>query len=95
MIDWWWLVSNALWVSGCALALAAISYAGYAASIRGEKLRAVLRQADRVWPLYLAAVLFCAGLAATSSTWWEAAIWIGLTLYTLVQLVRQRRAKPS
>ncbi len=88
MIDWRWLAANALWIAGAALALAVVSVAEYSASTRGEKLRAVLRQPDRLWPLLVAAVLFCTGLAATSTSGWQSIIWIGLALYALLQLVR-------
>ncbi len=96
MIDAWWIVSNALWVSGCALALAVLSYANYLAYLRAEKMRAVLRQPGLKMPLYLAALLFCAGLAATASIWWETVMWSGLGLYALRQWVRARaRVKRS
>ena len=91
MIDWWWVFSNALWVSGCAVALAALSYAHYAANVRTIKLRVALRRPGLKTALSLAAVLFCAGLAATASTWWEAVIWLGLGTYALFQLVRVKR----
>ena len=92
MIDWWGLTANVLWIAGAALALAVLSFAEYTATVRGEKLGVVLRRPDRVWPLLLAAVLFCAGLAATSTSWWQSLIWIGLALCALVQLVRLARA---
>ncbi len=91
MIDGWWLAANALWIGGAALALAVVSFAEYTASARQEKLRAVLRQPDQMWLLLLAAILFCAGLAATAASWWQSAIWIGLALYALVQLVHVKR----
>lgn len=92
MIDWWGLAANAMWITGAALALAVISFAEYTATARGEELGVVLRQPDRGWPLLLAAALFCGGLAAASTSWWQSLIGIGLALCALVQLVRLTRA---
>ncbi len=92
MIDWWWIASNAMWIIGCALALAVFSYADYVANVRAEKMRQVLRQPAMKSALLLAALLFCAGLAATASAWWEAIIWIGLGLFALVQWARDKRS---
>ena len=42
MIDWWGVFSNAIWISGAALALAALSYASWEASVQHQRLRQAL-----------------------------------------------------
>ena len=44
MIDWPRVLSSAVWIGGAALALATLSYASWLASLRGERLRAVLQR---------------------------------------------------
>ena len=58
---------GALWISGCALALAAFSYASWQTAQRGERLRDCLKRPGYQAAFSLAAGLVCAGLAATSS----------------------------
>lgn len=86
MIDWGGLVFNALWVLGCALGLAVVSYASWDGVVSGEGLRKRLgRKAAQAW-LDLAAVLFCAGLAGTAGRVWETGLWAVLGLAFGVQL---------
>ena len=40
MIDWFNLAANSLWILGCAIALAVLSYASWQASLRREKIGA-------------------------------------------------------
>ena len=79
MIDWPNLAANALWIFGCALALATVSYARWDAAVRGERLRARLREPQFRAPLYWGGTLFCLGWAATSASWLETALWALLT----------------
>jgi hypothetical protein len=60
------VAANALWISGCALALATFSYASLPAVQRGERLRDCLGRPGFRAAFSLAAGLICAGLAATS-----------------------------
>jgi presenilin-like A22 family membrane protease len=87
MIDWINLASNALWIVGLALALATFSYASWEASLRHQKLRERLRLPAVQFPLDLAGVLFCAGLAATSGRLYEVVLWVILGIAFAVQAV--------
>jgi len=95
MINWANLAANAFWIVGCALGLAAISYANWEAAMSGEGLRVRLRQPQIQIAINLAAALFCLGMAATGRAWWERALW-GLLLVAwavqawLVGLCRKR-----
>jgi hypothetical protein len=87
MIDWVNLAANSLWILGLALALAALSYASWQASLAREKLRTRLGQPGTQTVLNLAGVLFCAGLAASSVRMWEIVVWVVLAVLFLAQIV--------
>lgn len=91
MIDWYEVFSNALWIFGCAVALAAVSYASWEASVRSERLRDSLGRPKFRLALSLAGVLFCLGLAATSHTAIEIVIWLILTALFVFQAIHDRR----
>ena len=85
MIGWGSLIANSAWILGCALALAVLSYASWQASIQHQKLRMTLNQPAFLRWVFLAGILFCAGLAGVSDVWWEIALWVGLAVLFLVQ----------
>jgi hypothetical protein len=76
MIDWFNLVANALWILACAIALATLSHASWAASLRHEKLGKILALRQYHTSINLAGILFCLGLAGTSHKWWEIMLWL-------------------
>ncbi len=76
MIDWFNLGTNAIWILACALALATLSHASWAASIQHEKLRTVLAFPKYHTSMNIAGILFCLGLAGTSQKWWEIMLWL-------------------
>jgi hypothetical protein len=78
MIDWFNVAGNALWILGCAIALAALSYASWEASLSGEKFLTRLRRPAVLASLYLAGLLFSLGLAATSGRSLETVLWLAL-----------------
>jgi hypothetical protein len=75
MIDWYNLVSNSFWIIGLATALATISFASWQASINHEKFKVVIGQPPIQVALNLAGVLFCIGLALTSTKTYEIILW--------------------
>lgn len=95
MIDWLNLVANATWILGCAMALAAVSYAHWEARARGERLGSVLGRRQMQIVVYLAGVLFCAGAAAASQSVLEVILWLILVAFFASQVwghwVRWRR----
>jgi len=92
MIDWFGLLGNAVWVLGCALALAVLSYSNYEAHLRRERMRAVLGRPSYQAALNLAGALFAAGMAATSQPIWQMVAWLILAVLFAAQAARQRRA---
>jgi len=86
MIDWYNLIMNTCWISGCAVALATISYASWEASAQREKIRVWLRQPNIQIALNFGGFLFCTGLAGTSGVVWQRILWILLGIGFLVQI---------
>ncbi len=87
MIDWISVGSNALWIVGCAVALATLSYASWEASVYGEKFRLRLQRPPIQASLNVAGLLFSLGLAATSDALWEKVLWLLLAAGFIYQLV--------
>ena len=98
MIDWFNLAANTLWIVALALALAALSYASWQASLMKVSLRSVVDGFGIQVVLYTAGLLFCLGLAATSTPLWQVILWLLLALGFIVQLfffLRARKASPG
>ena len=86
MIDWFNLGLNALWIIACALALATLAYASWEASAMKVKLRVRLNQPKIQIILNIAGILFCFGLAGTSSVIWQQGLWILLAVGFMIQI---------
>ena len=96
MINWFGVFANSLWIFGLALALATFSFVSWQASVYHEKTRQRLKQPGVLLSFSAAAVLFCAGLAATSEKTWEIVLWSALGVMFIIQIiifVRQYRNK--
>lgn len=78
MIDWLNLLSNSIWIISIAFALAIVSIAYYQSQQREEKLRQVLKTPKYILILNISGVVFCLGMALTSTKWWEILLWIVL-----------------
>jgi len=97
MIDWLNVAYNSLWISGCAVALAAFSYASWAASMRQGRLSHELRRPAYGMAFGLAGWLFCLGLAGTASATWERSLWLILAMGCFVLILagyRQNKSNP-
>ena len=93
MIDWYNLAANALWIIGCAIALATLSYASFEASLSKGKFTARLKQPAMQIALNLAGMLFSLGLAATDDRLLVQALWLvfaALFLFQMVAAIRLR-----
>jgi hypothetical protein len=97
MINWGELAGNVSWILGCAIALACFSYALWQASVSREKVRSQWQKPPLQKALYLAGVLFCTGLAGSSSSLWEIILWAVLAGLFFVQLIVSliRRDSPA
>jgi hypothetical protein len=93
MIDWALVLSNAIWISGAALALAVFSYANWLAAMPPLRLRDVLRRPALYRTLWAAAVLVGLGLGLTSTHTLETVLWFGLALFGLIIVISTWRVK--
>jgi len=87
MIDWPLVLSSAIWLGGAALALATLSYASWSASLRGQRLRAVLQQSTYQRVLLAAAFLICVGLGLTAAAWLETVLWLILAVISATSFI--------
>ena len=86
MIQWWYVMANSIWILALALALAVFSIAYYQAQLGKVKIASNLGTPKFVIPLYVAGGLFSLGMALTTDTWWEIALWfvlMGLFFYEM------------
>ncbi len=81
-IDWFGVLSNALWILGLAVALATVSYVDWRRRLSQPQpsLRRALGQPafQAAWSLGM--LLFCAGLALSGGPWWQTAAWAALAV---------------
>jgi hypothetical protein len=92
MIDWWGVFSNAIWISGAALALATMSYASWQASVQHQRLRQALGRSSIQAALNAAGALFSLGMATTGRSLLEVIVWLILAGLFIYQWIRDRRA---
>lgn len=99
LIDWVGVAKNALWILGLAVILAALSYADWWAGVNHQRFRAALRLPLFQIPFNLGMMLFAAGLASTSRSWWEIGAWSALVLLfgwqTIGSWQARRQASPT
>jgi hypothetical protein len=94
LIDWRGLAANSLWILGCALALAAFSYASWQAWLTHQRLLARLGNPGIQRALSLAGILFCSGMMALSKPGIMTLLWGLLALafgLPLAQSFRRRK----
>lgn len=91
MIDWVYLIANSLWILGCAVVLATLSYASWQASLYQESLRARLERVGIQRALHLSGLLFCAGLAILSEGYIKTLLWATLGVSFAMGLVMALR----
>jgi len=96
MINWLNLLFNSIWIIAIALALAVFSIAYWEAQTGEKKLGVLLGQYRYAFPLILAGVVFCLGMAATSAKWWEWIFWeilivlLGIQAYKIKKIQIER-----
>jgi hypothetical protein len=90
MIDWAGVGANALWILGCALILATLSYASWEASVYRERIGSRLRRPGLRTALGLGAVIFSLGMAGSSGRPLEIALWSVLAVMFLLQWLATR-----
>lgn len=86
VIDWFSVFINAFWIGGLALLLAGFSYHYWVAGATGQTIRAQLSTSSFLKIFWLSFSLVAVGLAGSSRSWWETAVWTIFALYTLYNL---------
>ena len=83
MINWFGVFHNALWIFGLAVVLAALSYADWRRRLAVPRVsfRKALAEPGFQAAVSLGFTLFCAGLALSSTVWWQIAAWAALGLF--------------
>jgi hypothetical protein len=95
MIDWINLAFNALWILGCAVALAALSYASWEATLLGVSLRSRLQQASYAKALNVSGFLVGLGAGGAVQGGWLKALWFVLAGMFLLQTVAALRSEQT
>jgi hypothetical protein len=75
VIDWFRVAFHALWIIGCALILAALSYANWLAHLRGVRTRQLLSVPAFQFPFSIGLGLISCGLGLLSRGWLEHLLW--------------------
>ncbi len=96
MIDWAGVGTNALWIIGLSVIVAAFSHARWLARERGVRFRALLGTPARQAALDLGLALVSAGLFFSARSTWERLCWGAFTLlYTALGWAEWRRRSPG
>ena len=87
MIDWYHLLTNALWIFGCAVVIATISYTSWEASMQKNSFKEIIRQHNIQLTLNLGGFLFSIGLVGTTEIMWQIILWALISLGFLIQII--------
>jgi hypothetical protein len=75
VIDWLSVFYNGLWILGCALILAALSYTSWLAQAQGERLRPLLDAFVFQFPFSIGMGLISLGAFFLARGWLEHLLW--------------------
>ncbi len=75
MINWPSVAFNGLWVIGCAVILAALSYTNWLAHVRGTRARQLLGSSTFQLPFTVGLGLIALGLFFLGRGWLEHVLW--------------------
>jgi uncharacterized membrane protein YccC len=89
MMQWGTLAANFLWISGCALALAVLSYASWQDALHHQGFVQHLKSPGSRRALSLAGVLCCAGMAVTAPQLWQSGLWAVLAVFFIIQAIKR------
>jgi hypothetical protein len=92
LIDWPYVVRNALWIAGLSIALAAWSYTSWWASVHHLRVRAAVARPSFEIPFSAGLLLFSASLAWGAERGWERALWAALAFLFAWQMAAAMRA---
>jgi len=87
MIDWYNLITNAVWIFGCSIVLATLSYSSWEASTKKSSFKELIQQHKIQIPLNVGGLLFTIGLAGTTQITWQKILWLIFSLIFLIQII--------
>jgi mannose/fructose/N-acetylgalactosamine-specific phosphotransferase system component IIC len=87
MINWFNLLTNTLWIFGCAIVLATISYTSWEASTQKSSFKDLIRQHKIQLTLNVGGIFFSIGLTGTTQIMWQKILWALLSLGFLIQII--------
>jgi hypothetical protein len=85
LIDWFGVVTGALWIAGLGIILTAIGFAHYQSHAERKKLRQVLGKRTSQFVVDLGMIFFCLGLMGSAEATWERILWGILSLVFAIQ----------
>lgn len=88
VIDWFAIFINSFWIVGLAILLAALSFFYWQAGQTKQPFYQLLHTPAFELLFWLAAVLVAIGLAGTSATLWETAVWLFGIFISIIKLYR-------
>ena len=92
LIDWPALARNALWIVGLSVALAALSYSSWWASLHNCPFRRALDRPSFVGSFSAGMLLFSVSLAWGGTRGWDRVLWVACALAFGWQMVAAVRA---
>lgn len=87
VIDWLSVLFSIFWILGLAILLAALGYHHWLAGQKQVAFRKQLDDPSFSRLFWLSIGLISIGLAGSSSTWWETAVWIIFLLLSIVNAI--------
>lgn len=87
MIDWYNLITNAVWIIGCSSVLATLSYSSWEASMGKRSFKEIIRQYKIQVSLNVGGALFALGLAGTTEITWQKILWAIISMGFLIQII--------
>jgi hypothetical protein len=95
VIDWPSIVFNTLWIVGCAVTLAAFSYANWLAHLQGVRTRQLLSAPNIQLSFVIGLGLISLGLFFLSRGWLEYVLWAVVFIFSAWQSWRLWRGSPK
>lgn len=88
MIDWLSVLFNSFWILGLSLLVAALSYHYWLARETERRLRTQFNQPSFLRVFWTSLALIGIGLAGTSQTTWETAVWILFIILSIINAIQ-------
>ena len=92
VIDWRSVWTNGLWILGTAVLLGTFSYAYWLSQTAPQTLSEIYQKSPFAQLFWIGFLLVLLGLVFTSTRWWETAVWLLFTGWTIFNLIASLRS---